>query len=35
MAAECDVDGLILGSDFTDDVLAALKDLTDLPLTRV
>jgi deoxyribose-phosphate aldolase len=35
MAAECEADGLILGSDFTEDVLSALNDLTDLPLTRL
>jgi deoxyribose-phosphate aldolase len=35
MAEECEVDGLIVGSDFTEEVIAALKELTELPLTLV
>ncbi len=35
MADECEVDGLILGNDFTDEVLESLKELTELPLTRI
>jgi deoxyribose-phosphate aldolase len=35
MADECDIDGLIVGSDFTEEVITALRELTDLPLTRI
>lgn len=35
MADECEVDGLIVGSDFTDEVVTALKELTELPLTKL
>ncbi|MGC4042233.1 MAG: hypothetical protein QM758_00325 [Armatimonas sp.] len=35
MADECEVDGLIVGSDFTEEVVTALKELTELPLTKL
>ena len=35
MADECEVDGLVVGSDFTEEVVASLKELTELPLTKI
>ena len=34
MAAECGADGLVVGADFTPEVLASLRELTDLAVAR-
>ena len=35
MADECGAAGLVVGADFTEEVLASLKELTELPVTHL